>query len=93
MDECKLRALKYLATLDTQSLASAGQVGYTIWPEARNMTGQGAGLIGSKILKLLKDDNLVRWDHRRIGRFVDWGWQITPTGREHLKFLEGQYNA
>jgi hypothetical protein len=93
MDECKLRALKFLVSQSPGHLVNASQVAYAIWTENNNMRGQGAGLIGARILRLLKTDGLVYWDHRKIGKFEDWGWRITSTGREHLKFIEGQYNV
>lgn len=88
LDECKIRALKFLSTLQPQSLAAPSQVAYAIWPEARNMRAQGAGLIGARVLRLLIDDGLVCWSSTRIGRFVDWEYQITATGRVQAKTLE-----
>ena len=85
LDECKTRALKFLASQPAGHLASPSQVAYAIWTDGcYNMCGQGAGLIGARILRLLKTDGLVCWDHRVIGKFEDWGYRITSTGRASL---------
>jgi hypothetical protein len=87
MAECKRRALEFLAGRGPLQLANASQVAYHVWqddPGVRGMRGQGAGLIGAKILRQLVDEGHVRWEHRTIGKFEDWGYQITSTGRQEL---------
>ena len=83
MDECRIRALRYLAKQVKDRFASASDVGNAIWPNSE-MRAQGLGGAASRVLKTLQRDGLAKWG-------VDgtwWGWLITPAGRK--KALEGR---
>jgi len=88
MEECKRRALEFLASRQFGYLSNASQIAYYVWkddPGLSRMRAQGAGLIGAKILRQLQNDDLVTWSHISIGKFQDCGYTITSTGREYLK--------
>ncbi len=88
IDEAKRRALVYLAGLQPRDWARPSYVANAIWPNTR-WRAQGAGFIGARILRLLKDDGLVRWNYHEYGagrkRVYFDGWSITTAGRQSIK--------
>lgn len=83
LEECKLRALRHLDT-DRRTLYRPSEIAHSIWPDAE-FRAQGAGIAASRILSLLRDEGLARWQHDHVGKFEDWGWAITGAGRAHLR--------
>ena len=79
-ETAKLRALRYLAKQDRQSLTAANAVAIEIWPD-HQMTSQGAGAGASRILKRLEKDGLVYWNVNPH----NWGYAITSAGRGLLE--------
>lgn len=73
--QAKIRALGYLR--DQPGLAKASCVGGAVWPGSELRT-QGLGGAASRILKRMKDENLVVWDSGH----KDWGWKLTSAGRK-----------
>lgn len=86
LPEAKRRALAFMKKhsdgLDHRLFAPS-QIGCAIWPTA-TYRGQGAGLAGVRILKLMQKDGLVgyRWNGTRHG------WYITSYGLHHLAEME-----
>jgi hypothetical protein len=82
--EAKLRALRCLSKKDRRHLSKASEVGHAIWPRS-GLRAQGLGLASARILKLLTDEGLVRWDVREQFKWKDWGYHITIAGRNWLR--------
>lgn len=80
LSSARVRALSYLAAQHRSDLNKANCVALAIWP-THNMTSQGAGAAASRILRQLQKDGLVEW----TSNTRDWGYYITPKGRELLK--------
>lgn len=96
IEEAKRRALAYLGKhFGTRHLCRPCEVGRAIWPDARNtMRPQGLGLAAVRILKLLEEDKLSRWEcrsdgmRRTVGGWTsssNWGWIATSRGMEVLR--------
>lgn len=81
LDECRARALRYLAKQPEGQFASASDVGNAIWPN-NEMRAQGLGGAASRVLKTLQRDGLARWG--ADGK-TWWGWLITLTGRSRIE--------
>jgi hypothetical protein len=83
-EEAKRRALSFLARQGVRSLSIPSQVGSAIWPD-NNMWPQGLAFAASKLLSNLEDDGLVQWQSNQVGKYKDWGYVITQTGRKWVK--------
>ena len=81
MEECRTRALAFLAKQPLRSRVRPSQVAHAIWPEAV-FHSQGAAFACGKVLASLRRDGLAefRWE-RSYGMDLD-GWVITSQGRE-----------
>lgn len=78
LNECRIRALRYLAKQPFRQFASASDIGNAIWPNSE-MRAQGLGGAASRVLQSLQRDGLAQWD--ADGK-TGWGWMITRTGRK-----------
>jgi hypothetical protein len=81
LEECKRRALLHLAKIDIRSLESAAFIAQSIWPDAKFLTGQGAGAAASRILRKMKDDGTAVW----TSTDQNWGYKLTSKGRALAK--------
>ncbi len=72
MAVAKRRALAFLKKEgERNDFIKASQVGLAVWPDS-SLRAQGFGGAGSRILKLLEKEGLVRWHCRDD----NWGWQV-----------------
>lgn len=83
MEECKLRALRYLASSQHHPYVRASAIAYAIWPDVE-FRAQGAGAAASRIMRRLIDDGLARWNAEHDGGWKNWGYGLTNAGRNFL---------
>lgn len=80
IEECRIRALQYLARHSECCYSMASSVGQHIWPNSE-LRAQGLGGAASRILKVLEEEKLVRWCSDSISA----GWKITRKGQKVLE--------